>query len=81
MAAIQKMSELIGFEFDKIKINNSNNINNENIPDNIINYQNIDDNLLFILLMNKFTGGEALLNQKERKIMIKLFKFIFFNVN
>ena len=73
MAAIQKMSELIGFEFDKIKINNSNNINNENIPDNIINYQNIDDNLLFILLMNKFTGGEALLNQKERKIMIKLF--------
>ena len=69
MAVIQKMNELIGFEFDKIKPNNS---NNENKPDNSINYQNIDNNFLFILLTSKFTGGE-LLNQKEKEMMLKLF--------
>ena len=69
MAVIQKMNELIGFEFDKIKTNNS---NNENKPDNSINYQNIDNNFLFILLTSKFTGGE-ILSEKEKEMMIKLF--------
>ena len=70
MSVIQKMSELIGFEFDKIKTNNT---NNQNKSEEHINYQNIDNNFLFILLMNKFTGGEEPLNQKEKKMMIKLF--------
>ena len=64
------MSELIGFEFDKIKTNNT---NNQNKSEEHINYQNIDNNFLFILLMNKFTGGEEPLNEKEKKMMIKLF--------
>ena len=70
MSVIQKMSELIGFEFDKIKTNNT---NNQNKSEEHINYQNIDNNFLFILLMNKFTGGEEPLNEKEKKMMIKLY--------
>ena len=73
LSVIQKMGELIGFEFDKIKINNQNSQNNENINENNINYQNVDDNLLFILLMSKLIGGEVLLNKKEKETMIKLF--------
>ena len=70
MSVIQKMSELIGFEFDKIKTNNT---NKEVNSDENINYQNIDNYFLFILLMNKLTGGEEPLNQKEKKMMINLF--------
>lgn len=71
MNVIQKMSELVGFEFDKIKTNNSNNKGKSDIH---LNYQNIDNNLLFILLMGKFTGGEALLSLKEKDMLINLFK-------
>ena len=71
MTVIQKMNELIGFEFDKIKTNNSN--NNGNKIDNSINYQNIDNNFLFILLMSKFTGGEIILTKKEKEMMLNLF--------
>ena len=71
MTVIQKMNELIGFEFDKIKTNDSN--NNGNKIETSINYQNIDNNFLFILLMSKFTGGEAILNKKEKEMMLNLF--------
>ena len=71
MNAIQKMSELVGFEFDKIKTNNPNNKGKSGIH---LNYQNIDNNLLFILLMGKFTGGETLLSIKEKDILLNLFK-------
>ena len=71
MNAIQKMSELVGFEFDKIKTNNPNNKGKSEIH---LNYQNIDNNLLFILLMGKFTGGETLLSIKEKDILLNLFK-------
>ena len=71
MNAIQKMSELVGFEFDKIKTNNPNNKGKSGIH---LNYQNIDNNLLFILLMGKFTGGETLLSTKEKDMLLNLFK-------
>ena len=71
MNAIQKMSELVGFEFDKIKTNNPNNKGKSGIH---LNYQNIDNNLLFILLMGKFTGGETLLSIKEKDMLLNLFK-------
>ncbi len=71
MNVIQKMSELVGFEFDKIKTNNPNNKGKSGIH---LNYQNIDNNLLFILLMGKFTGGETLLSIKEKDILLNLFK-------
>ena len=71
MNAIQKMSELVGFEFDKIKTNNPNNKGKSGIH---LNYQNIDNNLLFILLMGKFTGGETLLSIKEKDFLLNLFK-------
>ena len=70
MNVIQKMSELIGFEYDKIKINNSNNNGKSDI---YLNYQNIDNNLLFILLMGKLTGGESVLTKKEKDMMLNLF--------
>ena len=70
LLVIQKMNESIGFEFDKIKTNNS---NNEEKNDCHINYQNIDNNLLFILLMGKFTNGETLLTKKEKDMLINLF--------
>ena len=70
MNVIQKMSELIGFEYDKIKINNSNNNAKSDI---YLNYQNIDNNLLFILLMGKLTGGESILTKKEKDMMLNLF--------
>ena len=71
MSVIEKMNKLIGFEFDKIKTNQS---NNENLIDTIIYNKNIDDNLLFILLMDKFTGVETTLNEKEQNLMKNLFK-------
>ena len=73
-AVIQKMNKLIGFEFDKIKTNKRNHIKaDDNKLNDSIKYNNIDDNLLFILLMDKFTGGESLLNEKEIKLMKNLF--------
>ena len=33
----------------------------------------MDDNLLFILLMDKFMGGESVLNEKEKNLMKNLF--------
>ena len=68
---IQKMNKLIGFEYDKIKSNNSNNINNNEKNDNN-KYKNIDNNLLFLLLMDKLTGGQNALNEKEKKLMKNL---------
>ena len=70
LLVIQKMNESIGFEFDKIKTNSS---NNEEKNDCHINYQNIDNNLLFILLMGKFTNGETLLTKKEKDMLMNLF--------
>lgn len=72
-AVIQKMNKLIGFEYDKIKSNNSNNINNNEKNDNN-KYNNIDNNLLFLLLMDKLTGGQIALNEKEKKLMKNLFE-------
>ena len=71
MAVIQKMNKLIGFEFDKIKTNHSG--NDTNLPDNILYNKDMDDNLLFILLMDKFMGGESILNEKEKNLMKNLF--------
>ena len=70
-AVIQKMNKLIGFEFDKIKSNNPNAINDNEKNDNN-KYKNIDNNLLFLLLMDKLTGGESALNEKEKKLMKNL---------
>jgi len=70
-AVIQKMNKLIGFEFDKIKSNNPNIINDNEKNDNN-KYKNIDNNLLFLLLMDKLTGGESALNEKEKKLMKNL---------
>lgn len=72
-SVIQKMNKLIGFEFDKIKTNKRNHSKEENILIDSIQYNNIDDNLLFILLMDKFTDGENILNEKEIKLMKHLF--------
>ena len=72
-SVIQKMNKLIGFEFDKIKTNKRNHSKEENILFDSIQYNNIDDNLLFILLMDKFTDGENILNEKEIKLMKHLF--------
>ena len=69
-SVIQKISKLIGFEFDKIKTNYS---DDDNILlDNKISYKEIDDNVLFLLLMSKFIGGEYLLNEKEKNLMKNL---------
>ena len=69
-SVIQKISKLIGFEFDKIKTNYS---DDDNILlDNTISYKEIDDNFLFLLLMSKFIGGEYLLNEKEKNLMKNL---------
>lgn len=69
-SVIQKISKLIGFEFDKIKTNYS---DDDNILlDNKISYKEIDDNFLFLLLMSKFIGGEYLLNEKEKNLMKNL---------
>ena len=72
LAVIQKMNKLIGFEFDKIKTNHEN--NEIKLPDNILYNKDMDENLLFILLMDKFTSGEILLNEKEKNLMKDLFK-------
>ena len=65
---IQKMNKLIGFEFDKIKSNNS---NDNKINDNN-NYSNIDSNLSFILLMDKLLDDKTILNEKEINLMKNL---------
>jgi hypothetical protein len=70
-AVIQKMNKLIGFEYDKIKSDNSNSINNNEKNENN-KYKNIDNNLLFLLLMDKLTGGQSALNEKEKKLMKNL---------
>ena len=70
-AVIQKMNKLIGFEFDKIKTNHP--VNDTKLTDSILYNKNIDDNLLFILLMEKFTSGDSMLNEKEKNLMINLF--------
>ena len=71
LAVIQKMNKLIGFEFDKIKTNQQS--NDSKLIDGIIYNKDIDDNLLFILLMDKFTSGENILNEKEKNLMKNLF--------
>ena len=71
LSVIKRMNKLIGFEFDKIKTNK---MRDSIDPFNeIIMYNNIDDNLLFILLMDKFTDKESILNEKETNLMKKLF--------
>jgi hypothetical protein len=70
LSVIEKMNKLIGFEFDKIKTNQS---KNDNLADTIMYNDNLDDNLLFILLMDKFLQGENILNEKERQLMKNLF--------
>ena len=66
---LQKMNESIGFQFDGIKTK----ISDNEIEDDNIKYQKIDNNFLFLLLLVKFIGGESLLNQKEKDMMINLF--------
>jgi hypothetical protein len=73
---VQKMSKLIGFEFDKIKSKESKNEdkNKDNkINDIPIDNKDIDDNLLFILLMDKIIDGKSILNEKEKDLMKNLF--------
>ena len=71
-SVIKRMNELIGFEFDKIKTNNSINEDN-NLTESIIYNKDIDDNLLFILLMDKFIDGKNILNEQEKDLMKNLF--------
>ena len=71
LAVIEKMNKLIGFEFDKIKTNHKK--SDKKLLDSIMYNKDIDDNLLFILLMDKFTNGESILNEKEKNLMINLF--------
>ena len=71
LSVIQKMNNLIGFEFDKFKSNNnSNNINDDNINNSD---NNTDNNALFILLMDKYTNVEYKLNDKEKNLLKGLF--------
>ena len=74
-SVIQKMNKLIGFEFDMIKTNNGvdEKIDDKIFIDNIIYNKKMDDNLLFLLLMDKFIGGEYLLNEKEKNLLKNLF--------
>ena len=81
-SVIQKMNKLVGFEFDIIKLKKPIkeeiiNDEDENIKiNNIImenNNKGIDDNLLFILLMDKLTNGDSILEEKEKDLMKKLF--------
>ena len=74
-SVIQKMNKLIGFEFDMIKTNNDvdDKIDDKIFIDNIIYNKKMDDNLLFLLLMDKFIGGEYLLNEKEINLLKNLF--------
>ena len=71
-SVIKRMNELIGFEFDKIKTNNSINEDN-NLTESIMYNKDIDDNLLFILLMDKFIDGKNILNEQEKDLMKNLF--------
>ena len=67
LSVIQKMNNLIGFEFDKFKSDNDKNNNG-----NVIN-EATDNNVLFILLMDKFTNVDYQLNEKEKKLLKGLF--------
>lgn len=67
LSVIQKMNNLIGFEFDKFKSDNDKNNNG-----NVIN-EATDNNALFILLMDKFTNVDYQLNEKEKKLLKGLF--------
>jgi len=67
LSVIQKMNNLIGFEFDKFKSDNDKSNNG-----NVIN-EDTDNNVLFILLMDKFTNVEYQLNEKEKKLLKGLF--------
>ena len=67
LSVIQKMNNLIGFEFDKFKSDNDKNNNG-----NVIN-EDTDNNVLFILLMDKFTNVDYQLNEKEKKLLKGLF--------
>ena len=67
LSVIQKMNNLIGFEFDKFKSDKDKNNNG-----NVIN-EATDNNVLFILLMDKFTNVDYQLNEKEKKLLKGLF--------
>ena len=62
LSVIQKMHKLIGFEFDKINNNG----------DEYLNHKE-KDNVLFIILMEKFTGAETTLTEKEKYLLKNLF--------
>ena len=70
LSVIQKMNKLIGFEFGPMRTNKE---NDKRLNDNIVYDKDIDENLLFILLMDKFTGGEYVLNDKEKILLKNLF--------
>ena len=62
LSVIQKMHKLIGFEFDKINHNGDDDLNNKE-----------KDNVLFIILMEKFTAAETVLTEKEKFLLKNLF--------
>ena len=67
LSVIQKMNNLIGFEFDKFKSNKD-----KNSIGSVIN-EDTDNNVLFILLMDKFFNVDYQLNEKEKKLLKGLF--------
>ena len=67
LSVIQKMNNLIGFEFDKFKSDKDKNNNGS-----VIN-EETDNNVLFILLMDKFINVDYQLNEKEKKLLKGLF--------
>ena len=73
LSVITKMNKLIGFEFDKIKTNKKKDSIGDIQFNDILYNNNIDDNFLFILLMDKFTDKESILNEKEKNLLKNLF--------
>ena len=67
LSVIQKMNNLVGFEFDKFKSNKD-----KNSIGSVIN-DDTDNNVLFILLMDKFFNVDYQLNEKEKKLLKGLF--------
>jgi hypothetical protein len=67
LSVIQKMNNLVGFEFDKFKSNKD-----KNSIGSVIN-EDTDNNVLFILLMDKFFNVDYQLNEKEKKLLKGLF--------
>jgi hypothetical protein len=67
LSVIQKMNNLVGFEFDKFKSDKDKNNNGS-----VIN-EETDNNVLFILLMDKFINVDYQLNEKEKKLLKGLF--------